>query len=397
MRTTVPPLRLLQVFVAGLALVILAAGSMPPLSYGRDLQQDYLAARALRDGLDIYTPLPDLSERYFPIRTTSMPTPTNHPPVVILLSVPMSFVPYEVLFPLVLLLNVVLLLVVGRWLGLSVPASLLLAAWPPVWWVLLLDQFEVLLLTLAMLGWRAAEGGRPWRAGLWLGLAATVKFYPVVFLVPFAARRQLRVLLGAGAVLALGQASNVAMVGVPGVVRYYSEVIPEVTQRYVYMTINASPYGVLLRLLGGSADVEPALNAPGVAFPLALAVSALGLLALAWLHPRAAPLASLLTLPAAWSYQVVLALPEIVRLWRLPRWRAGVVAATIAASFVHYPLLVLSNKLVLAITGWSGDRAPAVSGLLAAIQTVGFLALLCFSLATSRAAAPEEVPRREAT
>lgn len=382
MRSAIPPIRLGQTLVAGLTIAVLAVANLPPNLYSRDLAQDYLAARALRDGLDMYTPLPDLSERYFPIRITSMPTPTNHPPVVILLSVPLSLPPYEVVFPLGLLVNVALLLVVGRWLGLSVPGSLVLAAWPPVWWVLFLDQFEVLLLTLAMLGWRQHESGHPWRAGFWFGLAATVKFYPVVFLVPFAARRQFRVLLGAAAVLALGQAVNLAMVGPAGLIHYYREVIPEVTQRYVYMAINASPHGALLRLLGGSADVTPIVDAPGLAFPLAVAVSLLGLAAMAWLHPRAAPLASLVTLPAAWSYQVLLALPEIVRLLRLPRWRLGVVAAAAAASFVHYPLLVSTNHVVVALTGWSGDRAPPVSGLLASIQTAGFLALLFFSLRT---------------
>jgi uncharacterized membrane protein len=81
--------------------------------------------------------------------------------------------------------NVALLLVIGRWLALSVPASLALMAWPPVWYLLVIGQLELLILALAMLAWRVAAAGRDGRAGLWLGIAAAIKLYPLLFLLPF--------------------------------------------------------------------------------------------------------------------------------------------------------------------------------------------------------------------
>lgn len=373
-------LHLVQIFVAGVTLAILVAGSLPPWSYNRDLSQDYLSARALRDGRDIFTRTTDLSAFYFPDRATHMTHPNPHPPFVVVLSVPVSFLPFEILYVLGLAANVLLLLVVGRSLGLSVPGSLALVAWPPIWWVLFQDQFEIVLLGLAMLGWRAAGSGHPWRAGLLLGFAGTLKWYPLLLLVPFLARRQGRVLAGAAAVLLVSQVVSALAIGPNSMVRYYTEVLPEVSSRYSKLAINMSPYGALLRIFGGSTDVSPAIDAPGLALPVAAMFSVFGLIALFRLHPQGAPLAALITLPAAWGYQIVLALPEIVRLLRLPRWRVGILAAAGAASFVQPPLVYYVNELVSGVSGWTGDRAPPILGFIGAIQTIGFLALVVFSL-----------------
>ena len=100
--------------------------------------------------------------------------------------------------PLWLGLNLVLLTTVGRWLGLSARTSLALAAWPPLWCLLYIGQLELLILTLALLGWRCAAAGRDGGAGSWLGLAAVLKLYPVLLLIPFAARRRTRLLAAAG-------------------------------------------------------------------------------------------------------------------------------------------------------------------------------------------------------
>lgn len=388
MRASARGLHLLQFFLAGVTLVILTLGSLAPFSYNRDLSQDYLSARALRDGRDVFTRTTDLSVDYFPDRATHMTHPNPHPPFLVVLMLPLSFVPYEVVYPLGLAVNVLLLILVGRWLGFSWTGRLALAAWPPIWWVLFQDQFEIALLVLAMLGWRAASSGHPSRAGFLLGLAATLKFYPLLLLVPFLARRQVRVLVAAALVLMDAQIVSTLTFGPAAMARYYTEVLPEVASRYSTLAINMSPYGALLRLFGGSTDVSPAIDAPGLARPLATLFSVFGLVALFRLHPQGAPLAMLITLPAAWGYQVVLALPEIVRLLRQSRWRAGTLAAAAAASFVQPPLLYYVNEVVSRLSGWTGDRAPPILGFFGAIQTIGFLALLVLSLRVNGAREP---------
>jgi hypothetical protein len=372
--------RLAQACVAGIALGTLVIGSLPPLSYNKDLQQEYLTAWALRDGIDIFTPLNQLSARYFPTPTDYFPHASPHPPLLALLSVPLTLLPFPAVVLLWLAMNIALLIVVGRWLGLSVQGSLPLAAWPPLWWVLYLGQFELVILALAMLGWRAAAGGRDWRAGAWLGVATSIKLYPAFFLLPFAARKRWRVILAAALVVNLVQLGNLATVGASGFVRYYIEVLPAVSARYQSIGLNCSPYGALLRLFGDSADVLPVTYAPGVIVPIAVALSMLALLGSVRLDPEAAPVAMLVALPRVWFYHAVLALPEIVSLVRSPNFRRAALLAGLAAGFV-LPLVNDLLRPILAAMAWTGGKAPSFAGLLAAIQPAGFVGLLILSVA----------------
>jgi len=157
--------RITQACLAGIALGSLIAGTLPPRSYNKDLQQQYLSGRALRDGIDLFTPVSVLAARYLPAATDTFPHPDPHPPVLALLSVPLTLLPFPVIVPLWLGLNLVLLTRVGRWLGLSTRASLALAAWPPLWCLLYIGQLELVMLALALLGWRCAAAGRDGRRG----------------------------------------------------------------------------------------------------------------------------------------------------------------------------------------------------------------------------------------
>src|SRR5262249_41351250 len=62
-------LRIAQGCLAGLALGTLVVGSLPPGAYSKDLQQEYLPASAWRDGQSGFTPVTELSARYFPFVT----------------------------------------------------------------------------------------------------------------------------------------------------------------------------------------------------------------------------------------------------------------------------------------------------------------------------------------
>jgi len=371
--------RLAQATLAGLALGSLVAGTLPSRSYTKDLQVEYLTAWALRDGVDIFTPLTELSGRYFPAPTTNFPHPSPHPPVLALISLPLTLVPYVAIVPLWLLLNVVLLVVMGRWLGLSPETSLALAAWPPLWCLLYVGQFELVVLALAMLGWRAAAMGRDGHAGLWLGLAAVIKLYPALLLVPYVAQRRRRILVAAAGVFLLSQFGNLVAVGPAGEVRYYTKVLPAVSGEYLRTGLNSSPYGALLRLFGGATDVPPIIDAPSAILPVTIALSLFALFALVRLEPEAAPVALLVALPAVWYSYVVLALPQIVALLRCRRLRRATLFASVAASFV----LPLISLLVLKYVALGGTYLPPMA-LLLAIQPAGCVGLLVLSLVTMR-------------
>jgi hypothetical protein len=366
-------LRVAQACLAGVALGTLVAGSRPPNAYSKDLEQEYLTASAWRDGQSVFTPLTELSARYFPVSTDNFPHPSPHPPVLAPLSLPLTWLPFPVIVFLWLFVNVALLVRVGRWLGLSVVGSLALLAWPPLWWMVNIGQLELLILVLAMLGWRAAEAGRDWRAGLWLGLAAAIKLYPALFLLPFLWRWRVRIVLAAGAVFALSQVGGLLAVGGSDMIRYYTEILPSVSRYYSVRGLNAAPYGALMRLLGGAIDISPLVHAPGAVLPITVALSLFALAALLRLAPARAPVATFVLLPTAWYYTVVLALPTLSQLLRVQSLRCATLVAAVCLSMP----LPLVNPLV-------GLGAGPLIGPLMTLQAAGMLGLLVLSLTAAR-------------
>jgi alpha-1,2-mannosyltransferase len=366
-------LRVAQACLAGLGLGTLVASSAPSNAYHKDLQVEYLTASAWRDGLSIFTPLTELSARYFPVATDNFPHASPHPPVLAPLSLPLTWLPFPVTVLLWLFANVGLLTLAGRWLGLSVLASLALLAWPPLWRLVDIGQLELLILVLAMAGWRAADSDHDWRAGIWLGIAAAIKLYPALFLLPFLWRWRVRPVLAAGGMFVLSQLGGLLAVGPSEMIRYYTEVLPSVSTYYSVRGLNAAPYGALLRLFGGAIDISPLVHAQGAVVPLTVALSLFALAALVRLAPTRAPVATFVLLPTAWYYAVVLALPTVSDLLRVPSLRRATLAAALCLS-VPLPLVNLLVGL--------GARLPVA--LLLALQPAGMVGLLALSLRAER-------------
>lgn len=339
---------------------------LPPRVYTMDLQVDYLQARALRDGLSILTPLDQLAQRYLPA-LVAFPHPSPRPPWLVVLGLPLSFVPFEWLGILWLVLNLGLFAFVGRRLGISVVGSLALAAWPPVGWSLGIGQWEVVILTLLVLGWKAAEAECDLTAGLFLGLAASIKLYPALLVVPFLIRRRLKVVVVSAAVFIASQMLSLLVVGPAEFLRYWLEILPANTQLYVSDTVNSSPYGALLRIFGGSV--------PAVAMVGIVALSLVAIVALVRLPPEQAPFALLVGLPTVWGFYSALALPAILHLWRTSSNRKLLYLALSLAA------LSLNQSIPLILTLGAGRLAsnPVVAGL-GALQPLGWLLLLALSL-----------------
>lgn len=367
-----------QACIAGAGLAALIFGSLPPQCYTKDINQEYLTAWALRDGIDILTPVNELSARYFHASIYASPHPNPHPPFLALVFLPLTWVPFPIIVMLWLALNIALLIAVGRFLGFSVQGTLPLLAWPPLWALLYLGNFELMILAFAILGWRAAAARCDVQAGLWLGIAAAIKLYPILLLVPFLMRRRVRLLMTAGLVFLLSQLISLVTVGMSGMFYYYGEILPAVSIKYQQLAVNNSPHGALLRWFGGATDVGPLLHAPGVVLPVTIAFSIFALLALVRLEPEASPVAILIALPATWYTYVTLALPQIVILLRSSSRRHAVFLAAAAASFT-LPLvnLLLGPLTQLMKLDSSGQNLMGV--LLTTIQPIGLVALLVLS------------------
>jgi hypothetical protein len=370
-------LRLLQMFLALTALIVLFARSLPPYSAGQDFIQDYVSGRALLAGDDPYAPLNELIHRYVPAGIAHFDHANPHPPLLILLGAPFALLPYQAAPTLWLALNVALLVLIGKWLNLSGWGRLALLAWPPLWSAVALGGSEVVLLALALATWRLADARRDGLAGGVLGLAAALKLFPVFFFLPYAAQRRFRLLFAGGVVVGLGQIVNLALVGPARLAYYYLHALPASNQVYVATVVNVAPYGALLRIFGGASDVRAALPAPFLPPALAAIVSLAGLAALCRMRPRAAPLAFLVATPIAWTNYVSLSLPQLLDLWRVPDRRLAVWLATAAASWV-LPVAIAMPAFQVAIAG-AGAGASAVLALLGAVQPAGLIALLVLS------------------
>lgn len=324
--------------------------------YYANLKADYLRARALRDRQDIFVSIDALSERYLPTRGVPFVDPSPHPPVVALVLVPATFLPYTMVCILWDAMAIGLLFAVGRWLGFSPLASLALGAWPPLYLSLKYLQWEPILLLLVMLAWREAERRNDGRAGLWLGIAATIKFYPGFLVLPFLVRRRFRLAFVAAATVLAGQIGNVIAVGPLGAWRYYTRVLPSLgLTSYAGSIVDNSVHGELLRLL---------VSAPSWVVPLTAVASLAALVALLSLPLKAGPIAVLLLLPTyVLSGYTTLGLPLIVSLWHSGRNRPLTIAATLAASFPYYVVMGFVSL-------------PASPALLGAIEPLGFVGLL---------------------
>ena len=373
---------LAQVVIAGIAIGLVLKSTSSPAVYTRDLQEEYLAASALRDGRDIFTPVSELSRHYFPVETDNFTHPSPHPPILAALALPLTLMPFPVSLRCWIAVNLCVLLWLGRRLSLSPTASLALAAWPPLWAVLALGQLELVIVALAVQGWSHARDGHDGRAGIFLGVAAVLKLYPLLLVVPYLARRRLRVVLAALVVVALGQLASVALVGASGFVRYYTEILPAVTESYARLGLNVSVYGALLRFFGGAADIGPIWHAPGIVQPLAAVAALVGLVALCRMAPMAAPTSLFAVLPTVWYYHPVIALPQICRLVR-----SGPRIAALSA--------VVATCLIFPIVNVAFDRgllspAPPLGALAAGMETVGLAALLWLSFHDHRRTPAED-------
>ena len=196
-----------------------------------------------------------------------------------------------------------------------------LLAWAPAAAFSLTAQVSLLLMTPVVLGWLAARRGRLRAAGAWLGLAAAVKPFLLLFLPYWMLRREWRAvgasLASAGAVVAAG----LAAFGPRAYVEWLRQ-LPEVTWAGHYL--NASWHGIVQRAFGLS-DYAPLVSAPPLVAPLGVAgaiVVGIVTLRLAARNASGGPapaaqvdrdwslllLASLVMSPLGWSYYLWLAL-----------------------------------------------------------------------------------------
>lgn len=202
----------------------------------------------------------------------------------------------------------------------------------PVWHTLFLGQINLILLALVLFDLRRIGSGHG--GGIGVGVAAAIKLTPGVFIV---------LLLLAGRVRAAATAAATfcacALLGHLADPQaswfYWREVFYDTTRVGVPYISNQSPFGALVRLLGGREHVGSwYLLIPVLLLGLGLVVAVRYTRRGDWASAVAVGgLTSLVVSPVSWSHHWVWALPAVaVLISNGRRWAAGGAAAVLVLS-----------------------------------------------------------------
>ena len=175
-----------------------------------DAIADWIAARAAFDGLDPYQDVTSLAAHYRG-RLQDPPTLEGHkgihfrPPGALLLLAPLTLVDsndaFDVVVGLTALLVIVMAILIARLVGVGLPQALFVA---PLGALMLpiVETFNwgaqsVIIATLLLAAWIEVRERDSFSGGVLIGLAATLKLYPALLVVPLLAHRRRRAAMSA--------------------------------------------------------------------------------------------------------------------------------------------------------------------------------------------------------
>jgi hypothetical protein len=335
---------------AGAALVLLGlilwnvwvAHTMVTKLQMSDFRIFYLSARAQLEGRDMYD-LPSELQTHGG-RSLRLTLVNLNPPHFQLLLLPLALLPAGVALSLWAVANLLCLggsiYVIVRELDLkpSRPncwrGAVWLLAFAGMGAVLATGEMSFLLSLPLTLAWSAARRGRWSRAGIYLGLAMSLKLFLLIFIPYFVLRRRLAAAVASCAAAAACFVAGTLLFG-PG--SYWSWLSQLSSVSWAWRSPNASVLGVLTRSLSENPYYTPLAVAPELVLPLWLpAVGIVGILTLVAVAfdrtesavDRAFALllsAALLISPLGWLYYLWLGLGPFAAL--ALKWRNGAPAA----------------------------------------------------------------------
>jgi hypothetical protein len=283
--------------------VVLSSGARPWVDAAggafvpQDIAQDVAAARLFASGVSPYGPvIREMHSRVVPVPVNETFPHFPHPPFSLLVSWFSAYVSFETAaliwfsFCLALVFMLAVLLVENLPLREGTSESRprttevlfcfgLLLAWPPVLYNLEKGQWSILLAVLVALGWRALSRGRPRQAGSWLGLAGSVKVFPVLLggYLLLRARRALVWFILIGVVTTAVPLFRIGFDAFPAFIKQSQSNMPYWES---FPSVTLSLHGALARLFLGGQWARPLVYAPTLARVIDI-LATLSLLALA--------------------------------------------------------------------------------------------------------------------
>lgn len=307
-----------------------------------DFFQEWASARNCRGGLPVYAPHLET----IPLYLGNTPRPGRnfievnaHPPVSVLLALPLSGFDYWLAHLIWNLLSMTALalsiaMIVGALdIGLRSrfwTATGLLMVSAPMYIHLTMGTLNLVLLFLLTGTWWADRSGRPRWAGILLGLATAIKLFPGFLFVYFLFRQRWQTVAAGVVSFILCNLTAAAILGPNAYREYATDVMPRVTQWRTHWP-NSSLSGFSYKLFypgTKGSRIEPLAYAPSVAHGLA-GVSCFVVLAIVAAasyragSPAKADLvyalslvAMLLVSPVAWEHYFLLLLLPFALLWQ---------------------------------------------------------------------------------
>ncbi len=371
-----------------------------PRDWEPDFFQEYASARNLVEGLPVYTGHEHTVERYLgrPLDPDRSVVLVNaHPPTSVLLALPLAWLDFDGAF---LAWNIasLLCLVASLWLmwrGLwpdapawgVAPLTVLLLTCHPLREQCRQGQLNFVLLLLLTGAWSGIRSGRARLGGILIGLAATIKVFPVFMLIYFAWRRRWAVVAAGAAAMAGATALTVGAMGRGPYQDYLRSVLPRV-QWFRVGWNNASAWGFWSRLFDPAPHVELHLwhtealyYEPALALGASLLTCAGILAAVGWAtRPGGRPAdedepyglamtAMLLVAPIVWEHYFVLLLLPLGLAWRgLPQ------SPSARVGFLAIVLVLWLDPAKVWSFSWLGGQTARPH------QAIGVLALPFYAL-----------------
>lgn len=327
--------------------VLLAVGSerlhaaFPSAARGEifDFYQEWGSARNWLEGAPLYSHNGESLRRHLGLHFITLNIRYNaHPPPAVLLAAPFGLLSYDAAFALWNVLSLALF-ALCFWLfcrefKLEPPAWLLLpglaclALYSPLTQQLQQGQLNAVLLSLLLGCWLAERRGQFAWAGAFLGLAASLKFFPAYLFLYFLLRRRWSALAAGALAFALSNALAFAAFGPEAYRDYFTTALPDVREFRCHVT-NAALDGWWGKVFVGSVRerVAPLVEWPLVARLGSLCSILLVTLAAAWTILKAkgrdeldlafgvTVTATLLVSPLTWDHSLLLLSPWLWLTW----------------------------------------------------------------------------------
>jgi alpha-1,2-mannosyltransferase len=336
-----------------------------PYLYERDFLQFYLMGHAIRGGANLYAPLKELAARFEPHLNNWLDI-SAYPPVVAIVGLPLSFLPYfwAVVVWLIFELGC-LVIAIRRLTKFFGPSSLpvliticIYLSWQPVYRELYLGQFMIPIMLLLTLTWQALKEGKEIKAGLLLGIVFAIKLYAWPLGLFLFIKRRMRCTIVAAVVFLSANAVMTAWTGTATVVDYYTRVGGAVLAQYVSDPFNFSAWSIGFRWAGLPGAVFLLLAVLGFSLVLALRSRDFDTGFMVML------VASTILQPIAWIHYLVTLLPVFCFVVNRPEW---------VKSDLFLALLLLA--LILPGNYKTGHTYPAVATWPPFLFTIGLMYL----------------------